>query len=52
MTKFSKFIGLDVHKESIAVEIADGRGGLPRYRGEIENRLEVEQVAHLTKEPW
>ncbi len=27
MTKFSKHIGLDVHKETIAVGIADGRGG-------------------------
>ena len=38
MTKFSKYIGLDVHKETIAVGIADGRGGLPRYWGEIKNR--------------
>ena len=30
MTKFSKYIGLDVHKETIAVGIADGRGGRPR----------------------
>ena len=33
MTKFSKYIGLDVHKETIAVGIADGRGGPPHYWG-------------------
>ena len=38
MTKFSKYIGLDAHKETIAVGIADGRGGLPRYWGKIANR--------------
>ena len=38
MTKFSKYIGLDVHKETIAVGIADGRGGPPHYWGEIKNR--------------
>ena len=35
MTKFSKYIGLDVHKETIAVAVADGAGGEPRYWGEI-----------------
>ncbi len=38
MTKFSKYIGLDVHKETIAVGIADGRGGPPHYWGEIKSR--------------
>ena len=38
MTKFTKYIGLDVHKETIAVAVADGRGGPPRYWGEIKNR--------------
>ncbi len=37
MTKFTKYIGLDVHKETIAVGIADGRGGPPHYWGEIQN---------------
>ncbi len=38
MAKFSKYIGLDVHKETIAVTAADGAGGEPRYWGEIKNR--------------
>ena len=33
MAKFSKYIGLDVHKETIAVGIGDARGGPPRYWG-------------------
>ena len=41
MTKFSKYIGLDVHKETIAVAVADGAGGEPRYWGEIKNRPEA-----------
>ena len=30
--KFSKYIGLDVHKETIAVAVADGAGGGYRPR--------------------
>ncbi len=41
MTKFSKYIGLDVQKETIAVAVADGAGGKPRYWGEIKNRPEA-----------
>ena len=41
MTKFSKYIGLDVHKETTAVAVADGAGGEPRYWGEIKNRPEA-----------
>ncbi len=40
MAKFSKYIGWDVHKDSIAVGIADARGGPPRYWGKIANRPE------------
>ena len=40
MRKFSKYIGLDVHKETIVVGIADARGGPPRYWGKIANRPE------------
>ena len=37
MNKFSKYVGLDTHKETIAVAVADARGGKPRYYGEIIN---------------
>jgi hypothetical protein len=36
--KLNKYVGLDVHKETSAVAVADERGGEPRYWGEIENR--------------
>ena len=41
MKEFSKYIGMDVHKKSIAIGIADARGGPPRYWGEIANRPEA-----------
>ena len=41
LTNFGKYIGLDVHKETIAVGVADGAGGEPRYLGEIKNRPEA-----------
>ena len=37
MSEFNKYIGLDVHKATIAVSIADGEGGDVRFFGEIEN---------------
>ncbi len=37
MNEFSKFVGLDVHKATIAVSIADKAGGEPRFFGEIPN---------------
>ncbi len=37
MKQFSKFVGLDAHKETIAVAIADYEGGSPRFYGEIPN---------------
>jgi transposase len=37
MDKFSKYVGLDTHKETIAVAVADTQGGKPRYYGEIAN---------------
>ena len=40
MTDFSTFIGMDVHKETIAVAIA-GKQGAPRYYGEIANTAEA-----------
>lgn len=38
MRKFSKYVGLDTHKETIAVSVADGSGGKARYFGEVANR--------------
>jgi len=46
MEKFSTFIGMDVHKETIAVAIA-GEEGVPRYYGEIMNTPEA--IAKLVK---
>jgi len=38
MEKFSKYVGLDTHKETIAVSVADAAGGKARYFGEVANR--------------
>ena len=40
MKNFSTFIGMDVHKETIAVATA-GKHGAPRYYGEIANTSEA-----------
>ena len=37
MHQFIKYVGLDTHKDTIAVAIADTAGGKPRYYGEIAN---------------
>ena len=41
MREFSKFVGLDTHKNTIAVAVADGLGGRARYYGEIANTPEA-----------
>lgn len=41
MDKFTKYVGLDVHKESIAVAVAEAHGGEVRYLGEIANTPEA-----------
>lgn len=52
MNDFSKYVGLDVHKETIAVGIADAQGGEVRYYGEIANTSEevLKLVRRLRKE--
>jgi len=43
--EFNKYVGLDVHKETIAVSIAEANGGEVRYVGEIANTPEaIEKV--------
>ena len=37
MKQFSKFVGLDVHKDTIAVAVSEANGGSTRYYGEIPN---------------
>lgn len=41
MKECSKYIGLDVHKETIAVSVAEANGGEVRYVGEIANTPEA-----------
>lgn len=51
MNEFSKFVGLDVHKATIAVSVAEGNGGEVRYIGEFPNTPEamVKLVKQLRK---
>jgi hypothetical protein len=37
MSQFIKYVGLDTHKDTIAIAIADTTGGKPRFYGEIAN---------------
>jgi len=41
MNEFSKYVGLDTHKDTIAVAVSDAFGGKPRYYGEIANTPEA-----------
>jgi len=41
MKEFSKYVGLDVHKETIAVSLAEAGGGEVRYFGEVANTPEA-----------
>ncbi len=51
MNKFIKYVGLDVHKETIAVSVAESNGGEVRYLGDIANTPEAldKQVKQLRK---
>jgi transposase len=48
MKEFSKYVGLDVHKETIAVSVADAGGGEVRYVGAIANTPEA--IAKVVKQ--
>jgi transposase len=41
MQEFSKYVGLDVHMKTIAVSVAEAKGGEVRYFGEIANTPEA-----------
>jgi transposase len=41
MKEFSKYVGLDTHKETLAVAVADAMGGKSRFYGEIANSPEA-----------
>lgn len=51
MNKFSKYVGLDVHKATIAVSVADSNDSETRFFGEIANTPEAisKLVKQLTK---
>ena len=36
MSDSIKYVGMDVHRDSIAVAIADSMGGEPRFIGKVE----------------
>ena len=51
-THYTKFIGLNVHKNSIAVAIADSRRSEVRFYGNIPNTLDgheklAKHISHL-----
>ena len=51
MAHYTKFIGLDVHKNSIAVAIADSRNSEVRFYGNIPNTLDgIVKLAHKFSE--
>ena len=48
MKQFSKYVGMDVHKATIAVAVAEAGGGELRYVGEFENSPEA--IAKLVRQ--
>lgn len=49
MNEFSKYVGLDVHKETIAGSVAEAHGGEVRYLGEIGNTPQA--LTKLVRQP-
>lgn len=51
MNQFTKYVGMDVHKATIAVSVAEPNGGEIRYLGEIANTSEaiIKLVRELRK---
>jgi len=47
MKQFDKFVGLDTHKDTIAVAVSEANGGPTRYYGEIPNTAKA--IAKLVK---
>lgn len=41
MKQFTKYVGMDVHKATVAVSVAESEGGEVRYLGEIANTPEA-----------
>src|SRR5271166_2612681 len=48
MEKFNKYVGLDVHKETIAVGVAEAKPAEVRFLGEIANTPEA--IGKLVRE--
>jgi transposase len=48
MNEFTKFVGMDVHKATITVSVADAGGGEVRYLGEIANTADA--IAKLVRQ--
>ncbi|MGJ7917943.1 IS110 family transposase, partial [Massilia sp. LXY-6] len=48
MNQFSKYVGMDVHKATISVSVAESNGGEVRYLGEVANT--VEAIVRLVRE--
>jgi transposase len=44
MKESSKYVGLDVHQETIAVSVAEAHGGEVRYFGEIANAEAIDKL--------
>jgi len=49
MKQVRQCVGLDVHKNTIAVSVSEANGGTPRYYGEIPNTPKA--IAKLVKTP-